>query len=284
MRLRSCDSAVADGYVLERLTFELEDAGPVRAYVTRPTDAAGRHPAILYAHAHGDRQDIGAAELIDGRPELRGPYGPLLARAGYVALCLDLPTFGERANILESAAAKAHLWYGTSLIGQMLSEQTAALSYLAGRDDVDAERIGAFGLSLGATLSYWHAALDTRIGAVAHLCCYADFATLVELGAHDHHGLYLVVPGMLGQTSTGEIAGLVAPRPQLICLGDEDELTPPLSVERALAVTRPMYEAAGAARALEVFVQAGVGHLETPQMRERVLAFFARELQPGSTT
>ena len=39
---------------------------------------------------------------------------------------------------------------------------------------------------------------------------------------------------------------MVAPRPQLICLGDHDELTPPLSIERALAVTRPMYEQAGA--------------------------------------
>ena len=99
------------------------------------------------------------------------------------------------------------------------------------------------------TLTYWHAALDPRITAVAHLCCYADYATLVELGDHDNHGIYLLVPGLLHHTSTGEIAGLVAPRAQLICLGDEDELTPPLSIERALAVTRPMYETAGAAEA-----------------------------------
>jgi hypothetical protein len=117
---------------------------------------------------------------------------------------------------------------------------------------------------------------------VAHLCCYADYATLVELGNHDNHGIYLLVPGLLNHTSTGEIAGLVAPRPQLICVGDEDELTPPLSIERALAVTRPMYAAAGAAEALEVFVQHGIDHRETPEMHERVMAFFARELRPGA--
>jgi hypothetical protein len=44
-----------------------------------------------------------------------------------------------------------------------------------------------------------------------------------------------------------------------------------------------MYEAAGAADALEVFVQAGVDHRETPEMHERVMALFARELRPGST-
>ncbi len=166
----------------------------------------------------------------------------------------------------------------------MISEQAAALTYLASRPDVDPARIGAFGISLGSTLTYWHAALDTRLRAIAHLCCYADYATLVELGAHDHHGIYLLVPGMLNHTSTGEIAGMVAPRPQLICLGTEDELTPPLSVERALAVTRPMYAAAGAPEALEVFIQDGVDHRETPEMHERVMAFFGRELQPGLTT
>jgi hypothetical protein len=89
---------------------------------------------------------------------------------------------------------------------------------------------------------------------------------------------------MLRQISTGEIAGMIAPRPQLICLGEDDELTPPLSIERALAVTRPMYERAGAPQALEVFLQAGVDHRETPEMHERVMAFFERELRPDPAT
>jgi dienelactone hydrolase len=276
--LRSREVAAREGYVFERLELELEGAGTVRAFLTRPDGPAGRHPAILYGHSHGDRHDIGASELIDGRSYLLSPFGPLLARAGCVALCMDMPTFGARQATTESAAAKAHIWYGTSLIGQMLSEQAAALTYLVSRDDVDPARVATFGISLGATLACWHAALDPRIAAVAHLCCYADYATLVELGAHDNHGIYLLVPGLLQQTSTGEIAGLVAPRPQLICLGDRDELTPPQSIERALAVTRPMYEAAAARDALEVFVQPGVDHRETPEMHERVMAFFAREL------
>jgi Dienelactone hydrolase family len=282
IELISAETGQRDGYVLERLALDIMGVGTVRAFLTRPAGATGRCPAILYGHSHGGRHEIGASELMDGRSYLLSPFGPLLARAGYVTLCMDMPTFGDRDDVEESAAAKAHIWYGTSLIGQMVSEQSAALTYLSSRDDVDPRRIGAFGISLGSTLAYWHAAIDLRIAAIAHLCCYADYATLVELGAHDNHGIYLLVPGMLRHTSTGEIAGLVAPRPQLICVGDEDELTPPLSIERALAVTRPMYEAAGAPDALEVFVQAGVDHHETPEMHEKVMAFFERELWPGS--
>lgn len=280
--LLSTETGQRDGFVFERLEFEVEGAGRVRSLLTRPDRADGPFPAILYCHSHGGRREIGANELMDGRSYLLSPFGPLLARAGYVTLCMDMPTFGDRHHTEESAAAKAHIWYGTSLIGQMVSEQAAALTYLASRDDVDPQRIGAFGISLGSTLAYWHAALDLRLRAIAHLCCYADYATLVELGAHDNHGIYLLVPGMLRHTSTGEIAGMVAPRPQLICLGDLDELTPPLSVERALAVTRPMYERAGASGALEVFIQAGVDHRETPEMHEKVMAFFGRELRPGT--
>jgi dienelactone hydrolase len=284
IELIGVETGPRDGYVFERLSFRVEGAGTVRAFLTRPAGGVGRHPAILYAHSHGGRHEIGASELIDGRSYLLSPFGPLLARAGYVTLCMDMPTFGDRSGTEESSAAKAHIWYGTSLIGQMVSEEAAALTWLASRDDVDPERIGAFGISLGSTLSYWLAAVDPRIRAVAHLCCYADYATLVELGAHDNHGIYLLVPGLLRHTSTGEIAGLVAPRPQLICLGEDDELTPPPSIERALAVTRPMYAAAGAPDALEGLLQAGVDHRETPEMHERVMAFFERELRPGSAT
>ena len=43
------------------------------------------------------------------------------------------------------------------------------------------------------------AALDDRIKAVAHLCCFADYDTMIELGAHDGHGHYMTIPGLAGR-------------------------------------------------------------------------------------
>ncbi|WP_105385508.1 alpha/beta hydrolase family protein [Neorhizobium alkalisoli] len=263
------------GYVLERLQFQLPDGVPVRGFLTRPAEeGATRRPAILYAHAHGGRFDIGASELIDGRAALLDAPGPALAREGYVTLCIDMPTFGERADVGEDAAAKAALWHGKTLFGQMVSEQAAALSWLAARPEVDPARIGATGISMGATLAYFLAAIDLRVKAAAHLCCYADFATLVRTGAHNRHGHYLTVPGLLGETSIGEIAGLVAPRPQLICVGWDDPLTPPEAVDIAFRETEAAYLKAEALGALVFLPEAGVGHRETPAMRRAVLSFF----------
>lgn len=260
-----------DGYMLETLRFTLEGRGEVRGFVTRPL-GAGPHPAILFGHSHGAVYTLGAEELLVGRDYLHSPPGPALARAGYVTLSIDMPAFGERATASEGYLSKALLWYGRSLFGQMLEDHSAALTYLASRPDVDARRIGAFGISMGCTLSYWLAAIDERIAATAHLCCFADFRTMIAIGAHDGHGIYLVVPGLLEEADAGDIAALVAPRPQLICIGEADPLTPPAAFERAWEVAKAAYAAQGGQ--LLLLREPGIGHQETTAMREAVLAFF----------
>ena len=263
-----------DGYVLERLTFDIAGQS-VRGLLTRP-EGQGRHPAILYGHSHGGLYHLGADELLLGREYLLEPLGPVFARAGHVTLCIDMPTFGARSAQAESFASKARLWFGGSLIGDMLNDHAGALTYLGGRDDVDAARIGAFGMSMGCTLSYWLAAMDERIAAVAHFSCFADLRTLIELGLHDNHGIYLVVPGLLNEADGGDIAGLIAPRPQLICIGEADELTPPLSVDRAWAEVERAYAAAPGQVAL--VREPGIKHQETPRMRATMLEFFRQTI------
>lgn len=275
-RLISSTQEHVDDYVIEHLRFQIGNTD-VRGILIRPEGADRKLPAILYGHSHGGGYAIGAQELLDGREYLLDPLGPVFARAGYVTLSIDMPIFGERASVSESHAAKALLWHGRSLFGAMLSDHAAALTYLTSRDDVDASRVGAFGISMGCVLSYWLAALDERIAAVAHLCCFADFRTMIELGAHDGHGIYLTVPGLLREADGGTIAGLIAPRPQLICVGEADRLSPPLAVERAWNELVPAY--AGAESMLEKFSEPGVGHRETETMRAAVLQFFSRYLQ-----
>lgn len=261
-----------EGYVLERLTLDIAGV-TVRGVLTRPAEP-GHYPGILYGHSHGGLYHLGADELLIGREYLLEPLGPVFARAGYVTLCIDMPTFGARSTQTESPTGKARLWFGGSLIGDMLNDHAAALSYLLGRDDVDPARVGAFGMSMGCTLSYWLGAMDERLAAVAHFSCFADLRTLIELGLHDGHGIYLIVPGLLNEADAGAIAGLIAPRPQLICVGDADNLTPKLSVDRAWPEVQAAY-AANPDR-LTLLREPGIGHRETPRMRAAMLEFFRK--------
>jgi dienelactone hydrolase len=262
-----------------RIRFRTAKGEPVDGYLIEPGGPGGRPaPAILYIHAHGNRYDIGAAEVVDGREQQAGPVGPALAAAGFRVLALDMPCFGGRAALQEGAESKAAQWRGGSLAGRMLGELGSALDWLAADPGTDPGRIGVFGLSMGATLGYWLAAVEPRVAAVAHLCCFADFGPMVESGAHDLHGHYLTVPGLLNVASNGEIAGLIAPRAQFVGIGEADGLTPPYALEPALATLTAAYRARGAEGALRVHREPGRGHEETPAMRRAMLDFFAAAL------
>jgi dienelactone hydrolase len=250
--------------------------GPIPGLFMQPA-GTGPHPAVLYCHAHGNRYETGAEELTRGRPALIAPYGPALADLGIASLSIDLAPFGARQSEgPEAALAKSALWQGRPLMGQMLAELHTAFHWLRARPGIDADRIATLGLSMGGTHAYWLAALEPRIAACAHLCVLADLAPLIATGAHDLHGLYMTVPGLLAEGDMGDVAALVAPRPQLVVLGADDPLTPPAARDPALARLRGAY--AGAA-GLEIHVASGTGHRETQATRRATLGFLARHLR-----
>ncbi len=255
-----------------RVVFETASGDPVGGFLCLP-DGQGPWPVVIVIHAHGARYDIGARELTGGRPASPDPIGPAFAARGIASLCLDLPCFGDRAHLDESATAKACLWRGRSLAGWMLGELKSQVDWL--ENDSRFTAIGVYGLSMGATLGYWLAAVEPRIDALAHLCCLADFAALIEEEAHDLHGIYLTVPGLLNTARNGEIAAMIAPRPQLACLGAQDPLTPPKALGIALDDLRAGYAGVDT---LDILLDPDARHEETPEMRRQVLAFFDQNL------
>ncbi len=260
-------------WMLEDLRIEMHGE-VIPATFLRPE--TGPVPALIYCHAHGNRYEMGREELTEGRPALIGPYAPDLQRLGIAALCIEMPAFGTRQHPGESARAKAHLWRGTTLFGQMLAELAAGVSFLCDHPVIDAGRIGALGLSMGSTHAFWLAALDERIRAASALCSFADLGRLVESGEQDGHGIYMTVPGLLREWSTGRIAGLAAPRALQICVGMQDWSTPEHAFAPARAELEAAYEAAP--EHLSFHVEEDLGHAESPAMRQAVLSFLTRRL------
>lgn len=248
-----------------------------------PASFAATAPAILYCHAHGGRYDIGKSEVIDGRPALLDPsLGLWLARRGHVVMCPDMPGFGARMGEgSESALAKAAHWHGRSMLGDMLADLRCAHVVLSGMPEVDPARIATAGISMGATLSYWYAALEPSIAATAHFCAFADMAPLIATGAHDLHGHYMTVPGLLPEHDMGDVAALVAPRPQLVGSGLRDPLTPVAALEPALARLRFAY--GGMEDRLEIVIEPDGGHAESHAMRNALGTFLERHLASVGT-
>ena len=259
--------------LLETLLLDLNGCEAVPAYFIKPVDGAPKLPLVLYNHAHGGSFELGKDEILKGCAELqRPPYvAPLLER-GYAVLCLDMWGFGERRGRSHSELFKAMLWQGRVLWGMMVYDSLRALDYLTSRDDVDETRIGTLGLSMGSTMAWWLAALDTRVKVCVDLCCLTDFQALLEARGLDGHGIYYYVPSLLKHFTTAQINALIAPRPHLSLAGRFDPLTPAVGLERIDLDLKEVYTAAGVPEAwrLECY---DAGHYETAAMRAAVLAF-----------
>ena len=262
-----------EAYVLEKLVLDLNGIEAVPAYFVYPHTLEGPLPVILYNHAHGGEYELGKDELILGCGVLQEPpYAEALTRQGYCALCIDTWAFGERRGRTESEIFKHMLWQGQVMWGMMVYDSLRAVDYLASRPDVDVERLGTIGISMGSTMAWWVAALDTRIKVCIDICCLTDFQALIGTRGLDGHGLYYYVPSLLKHFTTAQINALIAPRAHLGIAGNYDLLTPPDGLDRIDAELRLAYEEAGAPEAWRLS-RYDVGHMETAAMRPEALKF-----------
>lgn len=264
-------------YILEKLLLDLNGLEKVPAYFVRPKEKRP-YPAVLFNHSHGGNYQLGKDELLNGNVYLQHPpYAEQLTRMGYSALCIDTWGFGERRGRTESEIFKHFLWTGRVMWGMMVYDNLRALDYLVSREDVLADRVGTLGISMGSTMAWWTAALDTRIKICIDICCLTDFDALVDSRGLDGHGLYYYVPSLMKHFTAAEINALIAPRAHLSLAGNYDKLTPPGGLSRIDDQLKKIYSEEGVPDNWRL-LRYDVGHLETADMREEIVTFIKNRL------
>lgn len=267
-----------DELIIEKLLLDINGLELVPAYFSKPKNGSGKFPVVLFNHSHFGQYQVGKDEFVQGREEMQKPaYALALARAGYAGLCLDNWAFGERSGRAEIDIFKEMLWKGQVMWGMMVYDNLRALDYLETREDVDPKRIGTMGMSMGSTMSWWLAALDERIKVCVDICCLSDFHTLVEEKSLDLHGIYYYVPDLLNHFTTSQINALISPRPHLGLAGRFDPLTPLEGLKKIDQNLKEVYLRDGAPDAWQLQIYE-VGHFESPEMRQDIMAFFKKWL------
>lgn len=264
------DRAEVDGYVLETLVLDLNGAELVPAYFVKPLNAPERAPCVIYNHAHGSEYELGKAELLRGRKAIVSPYAAALTARGYAALSIDHWCFGEQRGRTETSVFKEMLWRGQVLWGMMVYDSLRAVDYLVSRADIDPDRLGTLGLSMGSTMAWWLAALDPRIRVCVDLCCLTDYDALIAANNLDNHGVYYYVPALLKHFTTAQINALIAPRPHLSLAGNYDPLTPVAGLDRIDRELKAVYAATPERWQLSRY---NCGHFETAAMRREIMRF-----------
>jgi len=282
-------------YTHETVQFDNGAGEIVKGFVFVPKTATpeAKAPAILYCHWHGGQYDIGKQELLQTNAAPVAA-GPALAQAGYVVLGIDAPCFGERngqgpdgpqqkGGNGEMTAAKFHLWAGRTLWGMIIRDDLTALDYLCSRPEVDAQRIGVTGISMGSTRSWWIMALDDRPRAAVCVACMTRYEELIRAGMLKAHGIYYFVPGMLKHFDTEAVIALAAPRPMLLMTGDKDSGSPVDGVRHLGEIVEQVYALHGAEskQRFENTIYPGVGHVYLPEMWEKTLKWMDRWVKGG---
>jgi dienelactone hydrolase len=274
-------------YIVEKFQFDNGAGSTVPGYIVLPKKSSAKSPAILYCHWHGGEYDLGKEELFQSKHTAEEP-GPAFAKRGYVVIAVDAYCFGERngrgptaekGRDGELSASKFNLWVGRTLWGMILRDDLMALDYLASRPEVDAERIGVMGMSMGATRAWWLLALDERIKTGVPICCLTRYQNLIENGLLKSHGIYYYVPNILNHFDTEAIVALIAPRPVLFLDGDQDQTSPVDGIHVIEAAVRPVYKLYGKESDFESVVYPGQGHLYTPEMWKKTLDWMDKNLK-----
>ena len=115
---------------------------------------------------------------------------------------------------------------------------------LAAHPLVDPARIGAAGLSYGATCTLFLAAIDERVRA-AIVACYLSSWRSSHLVPWNMCGSQ-ILPGQIGAVEHLDVAALIAPRPLLAENGIGDILFPVDAARATVASLRRVYAHLGA--------------------------------------
>jgi len=278
-----------EAYRVEKFAFDNGAGATVPGYILVPKKLNGKGPAILFCHWHGGEYEIGKEELFQARHTPEAP-GPKLAELGFVVLGIDAYGFGERngqgpsgpkekGTDGEMSASKFNLWVGRTLWGMILRDDLMALDYLASRPEVDPDRIGVTGISMGATRSWWLMALDERLKTGVAVACLTRYQNLIEHEALKAHGIYYFVPGLLTHFDTEAIVALIAPRPVLFMTGSEDLGSPVDGIRAIESAVRPAYRLYGKEEDFQSRIYEGLGHVYTPEMWAQTLAWLDQHLK-----
>lgn len=271
-----------DDYTVENLHFQSLPGLYVTANLYVPKNLSKPAPTILYLNGHGGVTSNGVSY---GNKALYQHYGAWFARSGYVCLVVDTLQLGEILGLHHGTYREGMWWWnsrGYTPAGVEAWNCVRALDYLGTRPEVDANRFGATGRSGGGAYSWWIAAIDDRIKAVAPTAGITDLHNHVIDGTVEGHCDCMFIVNTR-RWDYAQIAALVAPRPLLIVNTDADTIFPLDGVARVHAQTRRIYELFGASTNLGLVIAPGP-HKDTQDLQVPVFRWFNAHLKGEDPT
>ena len=264
-----------DDVTIEKVHFQSRPGLYVTANLYRPRVAVKgkKHPAIVYACGHSN-------EGRNGNKVAYQRHGMWFASHGYVCLITDTLQLGEVAGKHHGTYNLDRWWWhsrGYTPAGVECWNGIRAVDYLVSRADVDAEKIGATGISGGGAATVWLAATDDRVKVAVPVSGMSDLQEYVgERVINGHCDCMFAYNPYRWEWTT--ILALFAPKPLMFANSDADTIFPMPGNRRIAERMRKCYELMGAKDSFEEVVTVGK-HEDTPALRKASFRFFNAHLK-----
>ncbi|MEM1606528.1 MAG: alpha/beta fold hydrolase [Candidatus Bathyarchaeia archaeon] len=268
MPLRASEEIIREeeGYKVIKVYFDSINGERVPALLSLPK-SDGKVPCVIFLHGYGgSKEDI---------LQVAG----LVAREGYALIAIDAAYHGERKvpgkelyspNITESMRG----------IIQTIIDLRRAVDYLETRPEIDAERIGYVGGSMGGILGAIFIGVEPRIKAAALIVAGGNMSLMIKESQHytmpaireylRKEGIsYEELQKILDPIDPINFIKHFSPRPLVFHLGRFDRIVP-------AEAGRQLYEAAGEPKQVYWY---DAGHsLPLDLVAVRILDFMDRNL------
>lgn len=232
-------------YVRQKVTIAVEAGDRLPLYLLIPKKRSGKVPAVVCLHPTSPARGKGIPTGFGDKPDRH--YAVHLAERGYVTLAPDYVNSGDyKTDPYKAGYASATM--------KGIWNHLRCVDYLQTRPEVNGDRIGAVGHSLGGHNAIFLGVFDERVKCVISNCGFCSFPTYMkgDLTGWSHDGYmprirtkYERKPEKMPWDFPEAVAAL-APRAFLASAPVNDHNFDVGGVKDCIAAAAPVYELLGA--------------------------------------
>jgi dienelactone hydrolase len=265
------DKETTETFIRKHVRYQTETNVYTDGYLLLPKQTKSKTAAIVVFHPTTPLQAKGVAGLAKEYAAEKW-QGVQLVERGYIVWCPRNYINGEGADWAGNAKRVMNRHPNWTGMTQIIWDSIRAADFVQSLPQVDPDRIGCLGHSLGGKQALFAAAFDDRYKA----CVASEPGIGLKFSNWD--ALWYFGPAMKNLGSwmdNHEVLALVAPRPFLLLAGDSADSDKSLDYVNAVA---PVYDLFGARSNLK-FVNHHLGHRYAPQAREAAENFLDAHLK-----
>ena len=204
-----------NGTKIYRVSYTSIHNKSVSGLLTIPDDVPNPAPAVILLHGLGDRKTV---DYIEAGHQY-------FASAGYAVFRIDIDNHGERKEYdYDFDLTDGYRYWTRTLVAQTVFDLRRAIDFLESRSEIDSERIGFFGISLGGVIGTIFSGVDEREKVPVIALAGGNLTLMFGIDAvsDDVRDFFSIIDPI-------NFVQNISPRPLLMINAENDEVIAPIT-------------------------------------------------------